>query len=372
MIKRRRGDMRYILLSKDKPLLGFNLKGTLVDEIELLGNKQLLPEILKSGKEAALQHWLGTRGIDTTRTNARVLLNELKLKSDRVSAVVFNKGLNMTDCYWIKDTQKDENITFKDVSLYRKENIKSISALSISGRAARVPSSVNHEMTNIGSFNKAWIKEDKEWWLYKTGSVYNNYAELFTFYLGKRLGLDMAINKYVVNPQVNPNTPLIASYNFTSETYMLEHYDSFRYGFEDVELEEDETIIHNMQQVGLGDNYKKMLMLDALVANTDRHEFNFGVLKKVDTGELVGFAPYFDHNLSLNAHLNSGEAIGLGLYKMCKKIVGANEIEALLGDLSMQDILSLDQKVRRVLGTELDFKFVIDYFSKIFEDIGIL
>jgi len=231
-----------------------------------------LPEILKSGKEAALQHWLGTRGIDTTRTNSRVLLNELRLKSDRVSAVVFNKGLNMTDCYWIKDRQKDEHLTFKEVSLYRKENIKSISALSISGRAVRVPNSVNHEITNIGSFNKAWIKEDKEWWLYKTGSIYNNYAELFTFYLGKRLGLDMTIYKYVVHPEVNPNTPLIASYNFTS-AYMLEHYDSFRYRFEDVELEDDETIIQNMQQVGFAEAYKKMLMLDALVSNTDRREF---------------------------------------------------------------------------------------------------
>lgn len=361
--------MRYILLSKDKPLLSFNLKGTLVDEIELLGDRQLLPEILKSGKEAALQHWLGTRGIDTTRTNARVLLNELRLKSDRVSAVVFNKGLNMTDCYWIKDTQKDEHLTFKEVSLYRKENIKSISALSISGRAARVPSSVNHEITNIGSFNKAWVKEDKEWWLYKTGSDYNNYAELFTFYLGKRLGLDMAIYKYVTHPEVNPNTPLIASLNFTSEAYMLEHYDSFRYRFEDVELEDDETIIQNMQQVGLSEAYKKMLILDALVGNTDRHEFNFGVLKKVDTGEVVGFAPYFDHNLSLNAHLSNGDAIGLGLYNMCKRTVGAKQIAALLGDLSMQDILRLDQKVRTVLGTSLDFKFVINYFSKILEDI---
>lgn len=64
--------MRYILLSKNQMLLEFNLKGTLVDEVNLLGHKQLLPEILKGGKEAALQHWLGTRGIDTTRTNARV------------------------------------------------------------------------------------------------------------------------------------------------------------------------------------------------------------------------------------------------------------------------------------------------------------
>ncbi len=149
---------------------------------------------------------------------------------------------------------------------------------------------------------------------------------------------------------------------------MLEHYDSFRYRFKDVELEDDEMIIQNMDQVGLGDAYKKMLILDALVSNLDRHEFNFGVLKEVDTGKVVGFAPYFDHNLSLNAYLSNGAAIGLGLYQMCKKTVGSREILTLLKDLSMGDIISLDKKVRTELGTKLDFQFVIDYFSKIFED----
>ena len=363
--------MRYILLSKNHMLLEFNLKGTLVDELRLLGHTELLPEILKSGKEAALQHWLGTRGIDTTRTNARVLLNELKLKSDRVSAVVFNKGLNMTDCYWIKDTYKDEEITFEDISLYRKENIKSISALSISGRGAKVPNSINHEITNIGSFNKAWIKEESAWWLYKTGSVYNNYAELFTFYLGKRLGLKMAIYKYGINPEVNAEEPLVASLNFTNEEYMLEHYDSFRYRFDDVELEDDDVIIHNLKQVGLQKDYEEMLMLDAIVANTDRHEFNFGVLKKVETGEVVGFAPYFDHNLGFYAHLNAGENIGVGLYKLCKRTIGTEPMRDFLKAISIKDIYEIDEKVRKVLGTQVDFTFVIDYFKAIFEDLKI-
>lgn len=361
--------MRYILLSKNHMLLEFNLKGTLVDEIRLLGHQELLPEILKSGKEAALQHWLGTRGIDTTRTNARVLLNELKLKSDRVSAVVFNKGLNMTDCYWIKDTQKDGDVTFEDVSLYRKENIKSISALSISGRAARVPTSINHEITNIGSFNKAWIKEEDTWWLYKTGSVYNNYAELFTFYLGKRLGLNMAIYKYGINAEVNETYPIIGSLNFTSEEYMLEHYDSFRYRFEDVELDDDEIISNNFKQVGLQKAYEEMLMLDAIVANTDRHEFNFGILKKVATGEVIGFAPCFDHNLALNAHLNTGESIGLGLYKLCQRTVGTARMQTFLQEISLEDIYRIDAKVKKVLETDVDFTFVLDYFKRIFDDL---
>lgn len=362
--------MRYILMNKDVALLTFNLKGTLVDEVKVIGHVELLPEILKSGKEAALQHWLSTRGIDTTRTNARVLLSELKLKSDRVTAVVFNKGLNMTDCYWIKDTKKDEDITFEDISLYRKENIRSISALSLSGRARQIPSVENHEITNIGSFNKAWVKEDNEWWLYKSGSIYNNYAELFAYYLGQRLKLDMATYKYAESSILGNHQYLIASLNFTNEECMLEHYDSFRYRFEDVELEDDEVILKNMEEVGLGEAYKKMLILDTLVANTDRHEFNFGILKHTETGKIIGFAPYFDHNLSLNAHLNTSESIGLGLLKMCIRTLGKETLKVYTNQLNMQIIEDIDQKVRQQLGTKADFGFVIEYFKKIFNEIN--
>lgn len=361
--------MRYILLNKDVELLAFNLKGTLVDEIKLLGHVELLPEILKSGKEAALQHWLSTRGIDTTRTNARVLLSELRLKSDRVTAVVFNKGLNMTDCYWIKDTKKDGEITFSDISLYRKENIRSISALSLSGRARQIPSVENHEITNIGSFNKAWVKESDEWWLYKSGSVYNNYAELFAYYLGQKLHLNMATYKYEESSILGNHQYLVASLNFTNEDCMLEHYDSFRYRFEDVELEDDEVILSNMEEVGLGEQYREMLIFDALVANTDRHEFNFGILKSTTTGEIIGFAPYFDHNLSLNAHLNASEPIGLGLLKMCIRTLGKDTLVKRLSTLNMKMIEDIDQRVKNQLHTEVDFGFVLEYFKKLFIEI---
>jgi len=361
--------MRYILLSRDTPLLEFDLKGTLVEAIKIIGNTQLLPEILKTGKEAALQHWLSTRGIDTTRTNARMLLKELKLKSDRVSAVIYNRGLNMTDCYWIKDMQKDHEASFSEISLYRKENIRSISALSISGRAVNVPSIQNHEITNIGSFNKAWVKEDDEWWLYKGGNLYNNYAELFTYYLGKKLNFNMAKYKFASNHHLTDRGPLIASLNFTNEDCMLEHYDSFRYRFEEVELSDDDMILENMKSVGLEKEYINMLILDALVVNIDRHEFNFGLLKSTTTGELIGFAPYFDHNLSLNAHLNSSETIGLGQYKFCKKVVGNKNLQDILQRITINEIKEIDKQVREELETNGDFNFVIDYLKKLLEEV---
>lgn len=358
--------MRYILLNKDIPLLTFDLKGSLVEAVEMIENKHLLPEILKTGKEAALQHWLSTRGIDTTRTNARMLLNELRLKSDRVTAVIYNKGLNMTDCYWIKDMQQDHLVSFNDISLYRKDNIRSISALSISGKAVQIPSIQNHEITNIGSFNKAWIKEADGWWLYKGGNVHNNYAELFAYYLGKKLGFNMARYKFYNTPYLSDKGPLIASFNFTSEDYMLEHYDSFRYRFEEVGLEEDKIILKNFEAVGLEKEYTQMLILDALIANVDRHEFNFGVLRSTATGEIMGLAPCFDHNLSLNAHLSETAHIGMGQFKLCERTIGEKKIKNVLQSITYHDIKEIDKRVREELKTNTSFEYVIDYYKKLF------
>ena len=46
-------------------------------------------------------------------------------------------------------------------------------------------------------------------------------------------------------------------------------------------------------------DYVKMLFLDTICANPDRHTFNFGVLRNTDTGEILGLAPNFDNNMAL-------------------------------------------------------------------------
>ena len=95
--------------------------------------------------------------------------------------------------------------------------------------------------------------------------IYNNYAELFTYELGKLLGLNMAECKFESHNELQEEKPLIASHNFTNEEIMLEHYDSFRYRFDDVELEDDEVILQNFKGIGLGKAYSNMIMLDATI-----------------------------------------------------------------------------------------------------------
>ncbi len=48
-------------------------------------------------------------------------------------------------------------------------------------------------------------------------------------------------------------------------------------------------------------DYIRMIFLDAISANPDRHTANFGLLRKQRSGKLIGLAPLFDHNMALIA-----------------------------------------------------------------------
>lgn len=48
-------------------------------------------------------------------------------------------------------------------------------------------------------------------------------------------------------------------------------------------------------------DYIKMIFLDTITANPDRHTGNFGLMRDAKTGELLGLAPNFDNNMALIA-----------------------------------------------------------------------
>ena len=41
------------------------------------------------------------------------------------------------------------------------------------------------------------------------------------------------------------------------------------------------------------------ILTDFVITNVDRHWYNFGVLRDVDTGKVLGLAPNFDNNMAL-------------------------------------------------------------------------
>lgn len=340
-----------ILMNKGKEALKFHMDNDLISEISIV-NYDILPEMLKSGNVLALHEWLKSRSLDLTRSNGRLLLKLLNVNCDELSPVIYNKALNLTDTFWIKESEDEK---FTQLSLYKKKHNALIVETSISGVIHELPKIVNPELTNTGSFNKAWIKENDGWWLYKRQNIKHVYAEMFTYKLGNALGMNMARYKII-------NSNIIASLNFTNENKNLEHYFSFKYKFKNREPN-DIIVAKNMESIGLLEPYLDILFLDALVCNPDRHEFNFGVLKRPSTGEVIALAPNYDNNLALGAEGN----LSTYLIRLYLKEIGIQRHQLdYINKLDMGLIKDVDNAVKHEMkARDFDTRNIIAYFREV-------
>ena len=65
-------------------------------------------------------------------------------------------------------------------------------------------------------------------------------------------------------------------------------------------------------EIGSEDEFRRMVILDGITFNTDRHPGNYGVLVDNDTLESVKMAPVFDFNLSMLPYVLMNEFHDIG------------------------------------------------------------
>ncbi|MEG0387662.1 MAG: hypothetical protein RR582_04940 [Niameybacter sp.] len=346
----------YDLMCKDVVLASFEMRDNSICDISLIaGRNHLLPKQLINFNIYSLTNWLRSRRLDTTRSNARLILKLMKIgTASDIAAVIFNKALSLTDCYWVRKYNSNE--TYESASLYLRDTVDSIAVTSLSGVLHDLPKITNPEITNIGSFNKAWKKVDGSWWLFKAGSDSNNYAEMFTYYLGKSLDMRMAeyrvINGYVCTK------------NFTNESIMLEHYASLMYMFNERDYD-DEITLANLKCLDIGEAYCDILLLDAIVCNPDRHEFNVGVLRDTNTGSIVSMAPNFDNNLALGSATQNNKPSDFLLKCYLREIGIQQHQKKYLERLTIDLIKEIDLRVKGELNMTLDTNEILAYLTDI-------
>lgn len=251
-------------------------------------NEQLLPLYLRRVHNANM--WLETRAIDTHRANSRLLKKALRLKEkDDVSTVLHVNGATITDNYWIKPL--DSELEYIDV----KFSDDYFARLALKGtydsfnKAANSKHSRTPELTNIGSYEKCWRLIDGRWWMYKSANHDEMFSELFVCKLGQALGMNMA--------EYERGDKCVKSFDFTDGASVnFEPAASFMGDNEDYEDVANE--LKTICPKAIPD-FVKMIFLDTIVANPDRHTQNFGLLRDTKTGKLLGFAPIFDHNMAL-------------------------------------------------------------------------
>ena len=258
------------------------------DNVLTVVNADLIPMYLKYNQDA--DRWLASRAIDHRRPNSRLLKKALRLvEKDDISSVIHVNGAKITDNYWIREV--GSNLTYSDV----KFSDDYFSNLALKGnydsfnRAANSKRSKTPELTNVGSFEKCWKLRDGKWWMYKKASHDEMFSELFVYELGCALGMNMAVYQR--------GEACIKSLDFT---------DAARVNFEPASTfmgdnEDYIDVVKALEKIcpNAIPDYIRMIFMDTICANPDRHTNNFGLLRDTQTGELIGFAPNYDNNMAL-------------------------------------------------------------------------
>lgn len=294
--------MEYVLKQFDTPLLRFaattdsntpEVTITWVNEAE----RQRLPLDLELTPES-ISHWLRHRAIPRNRAYVTAFLSRCGLSVNRpVDVLSVCKGLSLTDCYWVPTA--DDTAAFAKVNLYDNRFSNVLAAIAFTGYGSSVRSSLRSspEFTTNGMLPKCWRRIGGKVMLYKGGTMgfantgFEPYSEYYAAQIARAMGveaIDYGLSRW--KGQLCSTCTL-----FTSKDY------SFMPVGRLVPRGGMETVTAYYRK--LGPQYEQafadMLVLDAVICNTDRHFGNFGFLVDNHTNTIAAPAPLFDHGNAL-------------------------------------------------------------------------
>ena len=238
-------------------------------------NNNLLPGYMRKMENSPykFKEWIKLRYSSNTNSIARKLKGSTFGQGNRDRIETETHALRLCDCYWIKSDSED--IKIKDGSPYYTDfwkgegicNGKSVPTLYVTGY-----------------MDKYWVNSK---YLCKLGK--EALIEIECYKVCKACNVRVAnILKYGDNG--------ILVENVTNTKYMLEQADQS--GLMDPDNYDENNIERLFKYDGI-----RMIVIDAIIGNGDRHLGNFGWLRDTDTGEYVDMSPLYDFDHALDSKL---------------------------------------------------------------------
>lgn len=348
--------MNYILKHFDTDLLKFSVnEDSSNPDYEIIwvneNKKYLLPLELKVSPEG-LGSWIKHRTIPKNRAFVHSVLSKCGLNLNRpMSVISVSKGLSLNDCYWV--VEDGFQGTFEKYNLYDNNfsNILALIAFTGCGSSIRTSLMSSPEFTTNGMLPKCWRRIKGKVFLYKGGTAgFSNtgnepYSEFYASQIAQVLGIN------AISYNISKWKGILCS---TCELFTSKELSYVPVG----------RIITKggMKAVReyfceLGEDFKMalydMLLLDAIICNTDRHFGNFGFLVDNKTNKIVAPAPLFDHGNSLFNFAGQDDLENKEAFQIYVDTLMPCVYDDFIG--TAKEILTNEQ--RKKLHLLLDFKF---------------
>ena len=292
--------MDFVLKQFDDVLLNFMTKRTIdgIDVSITSINKDKVERLPlgMSPTSESLTRWLRHRTIPANRAYAQNFLSKNGLsENDFIGILQICKGLSLTDCYWV--TYPNDQKTFAEVNLFDNRFSQVLSQIAFTGYGSSLASKFRSspEFTTNGMLPKAWRRKEGKVLLYKGGTsgLANTGKEPYSEFYAAQVAEAMGIPHVTYGLSKWKGQLCSTCELFTSKDI------SFVPASTLISTSRISQIIDWFDDHGWKNDLADMLVLDAIIRNTDRHLGNFGFLVDNQTNQLLRPAPIFDNGLSL-------------------------------------------------------------------------
>ena len=247
-----------------------------------------------------LNQWWTDRSIPASRSGIREALEILEIANTKL-LLLRCYGLSLSDQYWIKPDGSD--LTWEDVNFF--DNSFSDDIGDVLFGAPKKDNALNFsspDNTSDGFLKKRWKIIDGKRCLIKGGSNpfrQQPFNEVIATKIMERLDIPHVPHTLVWNKEapysvcedfVDENTELIPAWRVmmtqkkNNSTSVYQHF------------------VNCCGALGVADVVPfldRMITLDYIIANEDRHFNNFGLIRNAETLEWIGMAPIYDSGSSL-------------------------------------------------------------------------
>lgn len=301
------------LMNKNTPVceLTYSPEGHFCSEIRQVWNAPYASPAMveRNGRltEDAFNAWWRGRAIPVTRQGMEYVMDRLAIGDARV-LLEMNHGLSLSDRYWLNDG----NTNWKDVNYFENDFTDELGMITLqsgnTGEKIEIKDSqlamLNPSSSLNGNMKKKWtIDPDGRRVMYKKASglfgldVYAESVATALFdvilvpgdYVPYEIRSD-ADGVYAVCPNMlREDEELVTVYDLIVNdfSYGKNHFSQMLQVINATGVPEAERFLN------------RMFLCDFLIANSDRHYRNFGLIRNVETLEYTGMAPIFDSGNAL-------------------------------------------------------------------------
>ena len=315
----------------------------------------------------ALKDFLSNRVLNISRSNAKAILNSAEFPAttrtqDRIKICNACRGLSITDNFWLREDY--ENLLFKDVNLRNKHLYDAAFNVSILGNTLTISKEILQPDIGVqGMFAKTWNRLDNGielWKTDKTSENINTKAEIrVSEILDNTNIVHVPYHAYMKDGVYIAVCPCI-----TNDDYSMICAQDFK----DWCIHTNKDFLSEVLRINT-ESFARMVVIDYLFSNTDRHLENFAFIIDNKTNAIIDMAPLYDHNQALIA-----DVLGNDVSDLLYEPTGVSIRESALAYFDKADIfVDMDKCEKKRLfeffGTHLPIKERFEYLKEYDKEI---